>query len=111
MITVSFYVLQVYQNALSCYRFTRNMVHIHKQLFAIRAYVESTCSVIQETTQIVQSNNLDRYQTFSDTNGRCLIALRSLLSELECITPLKISIPKACPSGKCHEVVLLNQTR
>ncbi len=99
MITVSFYVLQVYQNALSCYRFTRNMVHIHKQLFAIRAYIESTCSVIQETTQIVQSNNLDRYQTFSDTNGRCLIALRSLLSELECITPLKISIPKACQVG------------
>ena len=99
MITVSFYVLQVYQNALSCYRFTRNMVHIHKQLFAIRAYIESTCSVIQETTQIVQSNNLDRYQTFSDTNGRCLIALRSLLSELECITPLRISIPKACQVG------------
>ena len=99
MITVSFYVLQVYQNALSCYRFTRNMVHIHRQLFVIRTYVESTCAIIQETSEIIQSNDLDKYQTFAETNGRCLITLRELLAELDCITPLKISIPKACQIG------------
>ena len=39
MITVSFYVLQVYQNTFLL-PITRNMVHIHKQLFAIRSYID-----------------------------------------------------------------------
>lgn len=99
IITVSFYVLQVYQNALSCYRFTRNMVHIHKQLFVIRDYLEGTCSVIHQVAEIVKANDLDRYNTFTDVNNTCLVTLRELLSELSCITPLRVNIPKACQVG------------
>lgn len=99
LITVSFYILQIYQNALSCYRFTRNMCHIHKQLFIIRDYLNHTCKSMRMTTEFVKTNDLDRFVAFTDSNETCLLTLRELLLELECITPLRISIPKACQVG------------
>ena len=42
LITVSFYILQIYQNALSCYRFTTNMKHIHNHIFELRNYLSDT---------------------------------------------------------------------
>ena len=99
IITVSFYILQVYQNAVSCYRFTHNMVHIHKQLFVIRDYLHSTCKRIQNTNIVVKEHSLHKFQQFAESNERCLMSVRELVAEIDCVTPLRISIPKACQVG------------
>ena len=99
LITVTFYILQVYQNALSCYRFTTNMSHIHKQLFVIRDYLRDTCSVINQVKEVVAADSLETYAGFVEANDRALLSLRTLLAEIECVTPLRVSISKACQVG------------
>lgn len=104
LITVSFYILQVYQNALSCYRFSKNMIHIHKQVFILRDYLKSTCGIIRNITDYINKHELTTFAAFSSSNERCLIKLRELLLELENITPLCVSIPKACQIGNIMRI-------
>lgn len=98
LITVSFYILQIYQNALSCYRFTINMKHIHNHMFELRNYLTDTCHVIDNIQQV--TNNLNTFNSFQKNNNDCSLILRELKQELDMITPLKISPSKACQVGK-----------
>lgn len=99
LITIAFYILQIYQNALSCYRFTTNMKHIHSNLFELRDYLNETCYVIDSIGQLTKNNNLNTYDAFQKSNMDCCLVLRELKSELDKISPLKISFTKALQIG------------
>jgi hypothetical protein len=99
IITVIFYIMQVYQNALSCYNFTKNMKHIHNHLFELRDYLEHSCRVINHTEGITQKCNLNCYHAFQKNNNDCSLVLRKLKQDLDEISPLKISISKAAQIG------------
>lgn len=99
LISVGFYLLQVYQNAMACYRFTTNMVHIHSSLFDLRDYVEQSCRVIKEINLITKTNNLNTFNDFSAANATCLSGLEKLLKKLRDVSPLRISFGKAVQIG------------
>lgn len=97
LISIAFYILQIYQNALSCYRFTVNMKHIHKNIFCLKDYINNTCQTIRSLNEI--TSKLDTFSDFTLSNDKCLQILEALLEELETISPLRITPAKATQIG------------
>ena len=62
IVSMIFYVLQIYQNIRSCVSFTRNMKDIHHQLFVIRKHISQTLGYME--TYEAQTNDLDSYEGF-----------------------------------------------
>ena len=48
LVSVVFYVVQMYQNVVSCHRFYRNTFLVHEDLGAIRAYADATIARMRE---------------------------------------------------------------
>ena len=48
LVSVVFYVVQMYQNVVSCHRFYRNTFLVHEDLAAIRAYADATIKKMRE---------------------------------------------------------------
>ena len=53
-----FYVIQVYQNIMSCYHFYKNMILIHKNIFILRDYFKYTTTNMDHIISI--SSSLER---------------------------------------------------
>ena len=62
LVSMVFYVLQIYQNVRSCISFTRNMKHIHEQLFIIRNHITNTLEYMDNYE--TQTKDLESYEDF-----------------------------------------------
>ena len=62
IVSMIFYVLQIYQNVRSCASFTRNMKHIHEQLFVFRNHISKTIEYMDAYES--QTNDLKTYEEF-----------------------------------------------
>ena len=93
-----FYVIQVYQNIMSCYQFYKNMILIHKNIFILRDYFTYT---IRNMTHIINiSSSLETYKNFTTdlTHNKC--KLEKLCKLFDKIKPFKISFSKMLDIGK-----------
>ena len=97
IVSLVFYVFQIYQNVLSCYKFILNMTKIHLQLFKMRDYVSNTIDNIEQLETVC--SNHKRYKLFvNDMNSNKKI-LQEFLTELKSVSALEISYSKIANIG------------
>ena len=92
LISVGFYILQIYQNIRACITFCKNLKNIHKDLFIIRKHIEDSLSLM-DTFQGV-SNKLVTYNEFNNNMSIHKNHLYKMYNELKCITPLNLNLQK-----------------
>ena len=97
--TTGFYLFQIYQSALSCYRFATNMKHIHYVLDIYNLYVSQSCKRLHSLLRS-DAKNLPSYKPFLDVLQHQYNNLSSLSSQLESVKPLSLSVTKACQIGQ-----------
>jgi hypothetical protein len=96
--TAVFYVLQIYQNIMSCIRFYHNMQKIHTQLFTIRDYVAVT---IQNMDILkAQCEKLPTYEPFIARLNHHREVCSVMLKELKMVSPNKVSVKKIGEIGQ-----------
>tara|TARA_Y100000994_G_scaffold191547_1_gene160739 strand:+ start:177 stop:1901 length:1725 start_codon:yes stop_codon:yes gene_type:complete len=111
LMSIFFYVVQIYQNFRSCIKFIINMTTIHQQIFGMRDYITNTLNIMSEFTEI--SNDLESYDNFNRVVKENILILEELKRELDCVEPLKCSLAKFNNIGtamKCF-YILHNNSR
>ena len=93
-----FYVIQVYQNIMSCYQFYKNMILIHKNIFILRDYFRYTTKNMSHIIDI--SSSLETYSNFSEELTHNKEKLEKLCKVFDKIKPFKISFGKMLDIGK-----------
>jgi len=99
MATTGFYMFQVYQSAISCFKFATNMKHIHKVLEIYHNYVCQTCNSIESLLNS-EVSKLSSYQPFIESLSSNYNYLCNLSHQLQNVKPLSISVTKACQIGQ-----------
>lgn len=92
-----FYVIQIYQNVMSCHRFYRNMKTIHEQLFTIRDYLSNTI----ENMDVLENQcaGLKTYEPFIANMNNHRAVCEFMLNEIGQIYPNKVNIKKIMQIG------------
>jgi energy-coupling factor transporter ATP-binding protein EcfA2 len=93
-----FYVIQVYQNIMSCYNFYKNMILIHKNIFILRDYFRYTINNMSHIIKI--SSSLETYSNFAEDLTCNKDRLEKLCKLFDKIKPFKISFGKMLDIGK-----------
>ena len=81
--TLMFYIFQLYQNFLSCYRFYRNIKKIHDEIFLLRDYLDFTNTRIDN--YLNYSKNLKTYKEFNNILKKQQVKLQILYDKIICI--------------------------
>jgi energy-coupling factor transporter ATP-binding protein EcfA2 len=97
IVSMVFYVLQIYQNVRSCISFTRNMKHIHEQLFIIRNHINDTLNYMY--TYEAQTKDLKSYENFVANMKLHRHILLLAKRHLESISEITLSISKTKEIG------------
>ena len=97
-----FYVIQVYQNIMSCYRFYKNMILIHKNIFILRDYFTYTINNMSHILNI--SSNLKTYGEFRNELIQRKEKLESLCDTFNSIKPFSLSLTKLMNIGKIMKI-------
>lgn len=108
--SATFYVIQIYQNVMTCRRFYKNMTKIHEQLFVIRDYLTATLKNME--TMNTQCSNLKTYEPFIANMNEHRQVCERMLKELKQVSPYKISIKKFGEVGqlmKCFYQLYQNE--
>ena len=110
IISLTFYILQIYHNILSCINFYKNMKKIHHQLFIIRDYLKTTLTEMYQLKEYCRY--LTTYNTFITEMTKYSIIIQSIYDELSIITPNKVSFKKFTQIGhimKCFYKLYKNK--
>lgn len=99
LIMFAFYILQIYQNAIACYKFFNNMKLVHNNLFNIRDYLYSTIDTMQNFNEYINHYNLNTYLPFCNSFDNHLQTLIKFRDDLEQVVPLRISLKKSIQIG------------
>ena len=92
LISFVFYILQVYQNIISCLKFCKNMKTIHEELFEMRDYIEDTLDNMDQFEKCC--TNLKTYSPFIATMKLHREHLLKVKLDLDKISPNKMSLQK-----------------
>jgi hypothetical protein len=92
-----FYVIQIYQNIMSCRKFYYNMTKIHDQLFIMRDYLEATITNMDILK--VQCAELKSYDPFIQTMLSHREMCQYVLDDLNKISPNKFCLKKLWEIG------------
>lgn len=92
-----FYVIQIYQNIMSCRKFYHNMTKIHEQLFITRDYLDSTIKNMDLLS--MQCAGLKTYEPFLETMAHHRKICEYVLNDFKKVTPNKIGIKKVGQIG------------
>ena len=90
--SAAFYIIQIYQNVMTCRRFYKNMAKIHDQLFTIRDYLTETLQNMEIITS--QCSGLPTYAEFIENMKEHRLVCERMLKQLKEVTPNKFSIKK-----------------
>ena len=97
-----FYVVQVYQNIMSCHRFYKNMILIHKNIFILRDYFTYTINNMSHILKI--TGNLNTYSEFRQELQHRKDKLETLCDTFSGIKPFKLSFSKLMNIGKIMKI-------
>lgn len=98
IMSVFFYFVQVYQNIMSCHRFYKNMILIHKNIFILNDYFRYTIRNMKHVIEM--SQNLVTYRQFTNELKAKVEYLEKLCGVFSKIKPFKISFSKFIEIGK-----------
>ena len=109
-LTFGLYIMQIYQNINSCFRFYRNLTKINSQLCEMRDYLLYSIYSMETFVQL----NLDKptYKSFITDIENHIASLKLLLDELQPIKPFKPHPGKLFEIGymlKCYYELHSNQ--
>ena len=105
-----FYVIQIYQNIMSCRKFYYNMTKIHDQLFVMRDYLSGTITNMDILK--VQCQGLKTYEPFLTTLAEHQKICEYVLNDFNQVTPNKLRIKKLYQIGhtmKCFYQLYKNK--
>lgn len=111
LLSLFFYIMQIYQNIRSCIRFIVNMTTIHEQIFTMREYIDHTINMMNEFDETC--NEYESYDNFIKDVRVNMLVLEELKSDLDDVEPIKLSVSKFNNVGnvmKCF-YKLYNDTR
>lgn len=92
IISLIFYVLQVYHNIRHCVVFCKNMKNIHSDLFTIRKHIATSMKYMNKFLDI--SSKFTTYYKFNENMKQHLLHLEKMNNSLQLITPYNFSIEK-----------------
>jgi len=97
LITFSLYVLQIYQNVMSCYRFYNNIQKMNDYLYELRDYTKYSIDSMESFANIIK--DYDTYSPFyQDLKLNCHY-LQLFNKQLNSITPFRFSVSKFSSIG------------
>jgi hypothetical protein len=97
MVSLGFYIFQIYQNVMSCIRFYKNMTKIHEQLFTMRDYINDTVKRMNAFEE--QCKLLKSYQPFISRMNEKREILKTMYKDLESVSENKLSLRKTTEVG------------
>jgi hypothetical protein len=98
LMSVFFYFIQVYQNVMSCYRFYKNMILIHKNIFILNDYFRYTIRNMKHVIQM--SHNLITYREFTNDLKAKVQHLEKLCGMFSKIKPFAVNFKKFTEIGQ-----------
>lgn len=111
LLSLFFYIMQIYQNIRSCIRFIINMTTIHEQIFTMREFIDHTINMMNEFDETC--NEYESYDNFIKDVRENMLVLEELKRDLDDVEPIKLSVSKFNNVGnvmKCF-YKLYNDTR
>lgn len=110
LISLVFYIVQIYQNVMSCRSFYKNMVTIHENTFTIRKFITHSISNMDNFEKCTEQ--LKSYTPFIQNMKLHRNVLTKMKKDLDKITPNKISVTKVFEIGhvmKCFYQLYTNK--
>jgi len=98
LVSVVFYVVQMYQNVVSCHRFYRNTFLVHDDLAAIRAYADATIKKMRAFAAHALTSG-DTFAPFAADLQKNREQLERMVAALDCIDPPGLSVKKCMQIG------------
>lgn len=111
LISLCFYGIQIYNNISCCVKFIKNIKYIHRDLFLIRKHIDETIVAINEFD--LNCTDIESYADFICDLRKQLILLEQFKTDLDNITPNKVSFAKAINIGhtmKCYYMLHNNDS-
>ena len=91
-VSIAFYLLQIYQNIVSCYRFYKNMFLIHNNIHKFARYIHGSIENITYINSIIENENLTSYQAFREENVKHARTLNELHENIKNVMPFKVTL-------------------
>ena len=98
LVSVVFYVVQMYQNVVSCHRFYRNTFLVHDDLAAIRAYADATIKKMRQFAAHALAGG-DTFAPFAADLQRNREQLERMVAAFDRIDPPGLSVKKCMQIG------------
>jgi hypothetical protein len=102
LVSVVFYVVQMYQNVVSCHRFYRNTFIVHDDLAAIRAYADATIQRMRAFAAHALTCG-DTFAPFAADLNRTREQLERMVAALDRIDPPGLTAKKCLQIGYVME--------
>jgi hypothetical protein len=98
-ISIAFYLLQIYQNIMSCYRFYKNMFLIHNNIHKFANYINGSIENIHSINSIIEKEGLLSYRGFQAENEKNAQTLSELYDEIRNVMPFKLTLANVSNIG------------
>jgi len=102
LISIGFYVFQIYQNFMCCISFYKRMRLMHEYIFNIKDYIDYNIEKMDEFLFV--SNSLTRYKDFNDKIKLHKKRLIDLKSNINNITPFSHNLNKLLQIGSTMQI-------
>ena len=97
IISIGFYIYQIYLNIKACIRFNDNMIKIHDYLFKLKNYMEYSVKVLDNYYNY--SKKLKSYELFNNNLVNNKNILLELINKIQIILPYKLNLKKIYEIG------------
>ena len=97
LISIVFYMFQIYQNVISCGKFYKNIRYIHDKLFELRDYITNSINKFKNLLKYTES--LLTYEKFNKCLNENINILNNYLSNLNRIKEYNLSFSKLFQLG------------
>ena len=91
LMSVVFYVFQIYQNIMACVRFYRNIKLVHTHIHTINGYLTATGVNMSYMIQLIQTHHLSTYEPFREELAEKYALLEEVTRALSDISPFSVS--------------------
>ena len=99
LVSLFFYIFQIYQNIMSCVRFYKNITKIHEQLFTMRDYIGDTMKRMNEFEDQCKKLKLKTYTPFISHMKQKREILNAMYKDIVTVSENKVSFKKMTEIG------------